>query len=376
MPVYRAVMLPGETQWRQIYKTPGATTTEELRDPMLLPYLTSSHVNQPIGNQATRGDSGLNLPTDGGGKLKVDPIFLSAGAGSVRNLKPIDFFYNNASGKVTLAGGAPKIPVGTKVRVTDDMLHDGYMNGLMAAPDETDGKVRGRYIHTGQALYRLTAADDPAIAYWGGRFVDIWGDGRPASQAAGHQGHGGSGLPIFGMTLRESEWNSTESPKHVLALNLHGKYLSPLDLNGNPSDAYGGWKEPADRADGGFNSGDTTKPNTYWGDVLSMRMGTLLALPASYSFSANGITDADALRLGWTLKYYGIRIVDVTGLVDTFAISAQSTIETTIANKPMAFHSQMLKMIVDCDVITNDTLGQFGGPGARLITPQPEIRMG
>lgn len=383
--MYTRIKLPGETNYR-VFSMESMQVPDPVPDPdpgaprnaVLQPYATSSYVNQPIKTGATRTANNLDAPPNGA--LVVDPILMSTGIGGrLRTLTPIDYYYNNdpvTDTRHVLAAGAPRIPAGIQLRVTDDLIHDGKMNGLFVAPDST-----GRYVYGGQALDRRTVADDPKIAYYGIRAVDIYGSGLPTDQQGpgrpgGHQGHGGSGLPIFGLTIRDWEWNGTANITHELCLNVAGKYLSaaapPAGIPGGL-----GYKSPADRADAGFNKqpGDVgyAEWEVYAGTNVHMRNGALLALPAAYDFAAQGITNAQALRFGWTLKNFGFRIGDITGKVERFAFSAQSNIENAIRSAPAAFHNQVIQMILACDIITNDAPGQWGGTGTPLVTPPPEL---
>lgn len=163
----------------------------------------------------------------------------------------------------------------------------------------------GRTVRQVQPLAHCTVGGDvTAMAeYWPN---DLLGDGALGA-------HGGSGLSALGGTLRIGElrpWDTT-GPRHALKLDVWAAqcFVRPF-VDGVPvRDMAFRW--PAQW------------PDSYWDDEygaegaggpLAMRMGALLAIPASVNLaSLQGTLETEPARLlAWTLQNYGAYIVDDT----------------------------------------------------------------
>ncbi len=125
------------------------------------------------------------------------------------------------------------------------------------------------------------------------------GDGRLGA-------HGGSDLSTLGGTIRMGELRPGTQMRHALKVNVY----SAQDLglcSGNFSACFM-W--PAATADGyaanagsGYGSA-TNNTNT------AMKMGALLAIPASVNINNIGLQSVPGKMLAWTLQNYGAYIVD------------------------------------------------------------------
>lgn len=129
--------------------------------------------------------------------------------------------------------------------------------------------------------------------------VDLYGTGITGA-------HGGSGLSAIGGSLRLGELRpgSTTGPRHALKINVYAKEVL---FKCTTRAACSRW--PAVTSDSyavghyGTANGNSNS---------AMKMGALLALPASTSIASLGLETAPAKQLAWTLQNYGAYIVDDT----------------------------------------------------------------
>ncbi len=128
--------------------------------------------------------------------------------------------------------------------------------------------------------------------------VDLYGDGIKGS-------HGGSGLSAIGGSIRVGELRpGQQGPKHALKVNVYAK--EALYKCTNRADCF---RWPATTADGyavGFYGTNSNNSNT------AMKMGALLAIPASVNVGTLGLETEPGRQLAWTLQNYGAYIVDDT----------------------------------------------------------------
>ncbi len=139
--------------------------------------------------------------------------------------------------------------------------------------------------------------------------VDLYGDGITGA-------HGGSGLSALGGSLRVGELRpGSQGPKHALKVNVYAK--QELYRCTTKADCY---RWPATKADSyavGFYGTLGGNSNT------AMKMGALLAIPASTDLSSLGLETEPGKQLAWTLQNYGAYIVDDTYGAG-FAINAEN----------------------------------------------------
>ena len=128
------------------------------------------------------------------------------------------------------------------------------------------------------------------------------GDGRLGA-------HGGSSLSTLGGTIRLGELRPGTQMRHALKINVYS--AQDLGLCTGNFNACFTW--PAATADGyAANSGSgygsaTNNTNT------AMKMGALLAIPASVNINNIGLQSVPGKMLAWTLQNYGAYIVDSRG---------------------------------------------------------------
>jgi len=125
------------------------------------------------------------------------------------------------------------------------------------------------------------------------------GDGRLGA-------HGGSNLSTLGGTIRLGELRPGTQMRHALKVNVYS--VQDLGLCTGNFNACFEW--PAATADGyAANSGSgygSATGNTH----TAMKMGALLAIPASVNINNIGLQSAPGKMLAWTLQNYGAYIVD------------------------------------------------------------------
>lgn len=126
--------------------------------------------------------------------------------------------------------------------------------------------------------------------------VDLYGDGILGA-------HGGSGMSAIGGSLRVGDLKpGQKGPAHALKVIVYAREsLYPCK---SFSECY---RWPASTADGyavGFYGSQQSPMNA------AMKMGSLLAIPASTDISALGFETEPGRQLAWTLQNYGAYIVD------------------------------------------------------------------
>jgi hypothetical protein len=129
--------------------------------------------------------------------------------------------------------------------------------------------------------------------------VDLYGDGIAGS-------HGGSGLSAIGGSIRIGELRpGQQGPRHALKVAVDSReVLFPCKVK---SDCF---RWPAGGADSnaiGYYGSRSGKPNP------AMKMGALLAIPASVDLRTLRLETEPGRQLAWTLQNYGAYIVDSSG---------------------------------------------------------------
>ena len=164
--------------------------------------------------------------------------------------------------------------------------------------------------------------------------VDIYGDGRTGA-------HGGSGLSAIGGSLRIGELRpGSQGPTHALKVNVYAKQA--LFKCTSSADCY---RWPANNADGyavGHYGVESNNGNR------AMKMGALLALPASMNIAGLGLETEPAKQIAWTLQNYGAYVVDDTW-APQFAFNAETGPDGSFKNQFKADYG------VDFEQLTTST---------------------
>ena len=241
--------------------------------------------------------------------------------------------------------------------------------------DNTNGssvvlQADGRTLIHVQPLARC-ASGTAATAYAAFENVDLFGDGIAGS-------HGGSGMSAIGGSLRVGELRPGEQgPRHALKVNVYAKQA--LYRCGSRKDCY---RWPASTSDGyavGHYGAVGNNGNS------AMKMGALLAIPASRDIDAMGLETEPARQLAWTLQNYGAYIVD-----DTYGPSFGLNVENgTDGSLPRQFKSDwgfpfeqrvkdntswtrdMQRLVKALSVVDNNRADNIGGGGTPRQTIAP-----
>jgi hypothetical protein len=343
---------------------PTPVPVPDTRDPMLQPFASSSIWNMPIGSGAVYVPANLN-PNPAPGQWTSMPgsddehIILAATA-PVTNI-------NHSSG----GWGGNRCVYDTTI-LTTAPIPSSY---VMPNSNDNDGAAillaDGRTIRQMQPFARCTAGG-PATAMFLQADVDLYGPGITGA-------HGGSGLSSIGGCLRLGELRPGVAPKHALKVNVYAKQA--LYKATSAAQAY---RWPATTGDGyavGWYGIDGNNSNT------AMKMGALLAIPATTDIDTLGFETAPALLLAWTLQNYGAYIVD-----DTYAPGFAFSVEEGPSGKftqqfqgdwgfafdgnllsPNAWSRDMQRIMSALYVVDNNSASSIGGGGTPRQPLAPAI---
>src|SRR5213593_2127334 len=257
------------------------------RDPLLWPFSRDSIWNLPIGASAVYVPANVQQATQRGMTTDPDVIILTPNA-------TMTAVYYNSDG---WSGGSRCTPQGNvlfNAPIPDTFVVPG------AGPGNPDGTTPnyatailmpdGHTLTQGQPFARCTAGG-PATMWWSVT-NDLYGTGIDG-------GHGGSGLSSLGGTIRLGELVPGGVIRHVVKINLYG--LNNYFYDGTTH----GYRWPASQADGCASS-------CYGGTTPALRMGSLLAIPASVNIDSLGLETEPAKILARALQDYGAYTVDDT----------------------------------------------------------------
>ncbi|WP_307717586.1 hypothetical protein [Streptomyces sp. V4I23] len=271
------------------------------RDPLKWPFAKDSIWNMPIGSEAVYVPA--NLPQNPGGDEWAPMPLVDDERIVLRPTAPLTkIWFSDAgwSGKNRCGATGDLL---LQVPVPSDYVvphHNDNSSAAFLAPD-------GRTLLQTQPFTRCWAGKD-ATSMAVSDPVDIYGDGIRGA-------HGGSGLSAIGGTLRVGELRpGGQAPRHALKIDVYARQA--LYKCAHYDDCY---RWPATAADSyavGFYGTEGTNANH------AMKMGALLAIPASADLSQLGLETAPAKQLAWTLQNYGAYIVDDT-YTPGFAINAE-----------------------------------------------------
>src|SRR2546429_1483760 len=148
----------------------------------------------------------------------------------------------------------------------------------------------GHSLTQGQPFARCTA--DGSATMWWSISNDLYGTGVEG-------GHGGSKLSSIGGTIRLAELVPGGVIRHVMKVNLYGLYNYYYDASSH------GYRWPASQA-------DSCASTCYGGTASALRMGSLLAIPASVNIDGLGLETEPAKILARAFQHYGAYAVGDT----------------------------------------------------------------
>src|SRR5437867_8323618 len=265
--------------------TYDAPVAPELRDPRAWPFSADSIWNLPIGGSANYVAAGIAQATARGMTTDPDILVLDPAA-------PITPVYLNSDAwtgrsRCDAQGGvlfeAP-IPAGFVVPGAAPGSTPNHAVAILDADGET--------LFQGQPYTHCTA-DGPVTMWWSQNAEDLDGSGTDG-------GHGGSKLSSIGGTIRLGELVPGGVIRHAMKVSLDG--LANLYFNTSNQ----GFRWPAKTA-------DFCASTCYGGTNPALRMGALLALPASLDLDLMGLETEPAKIFARGLQDYGAYVVDNAG---------------------------------------------------------------
>jgi hypothetical protein len=271
--------------------TPACTNREPGRDPLSWPFASTSIWNMPIGTGANYVSA--DLPDVPGGDqwspmpgLDAEHLLLDPDA-------PLTKLYYNGVGW----DGGDRCKPGSDILAIVPVPND------YTVPNNNDNNgavfllADHRTLLQSQPFTRCEAGG-PATSLLTFREQDLYGNGISGA-------HGASGLSSLGGSLRLGELRpGQQGPRHALKLNVYGRQAF---YRCQTEDQCSTW--PATKADSyavGNYGVDNDNQNT------AMKMGALVAIPASTNLGSLGLETEPASQLAWTLQNYGAYIVDDT----------------------------------------------------------------
>jgi hypothetical protein len=345
-----------------------AAAASGARDPLKQPFASNSIWNMPIGSGAQYVHA--NLPfSPGDGYIWA---LLSDADEDVIILKPtapLTAVRYNSSGW----SGADRCPgqstTLTTVPIPSNFVVPNNRNKNYAAavlrPD-------GRTIAHMQPFTRCSAGGiaTSLVTY---PDTDLYGDGIRGA-------HGGSKMSALGGSIRIGEMRSgQQGVKHAIKINVY----SPRDLY-NCAVRTDCFRWPAPGADTGAESSYGSENNN---QNTAMKMGALLALPASVNINTMGLLSEPGRQLAWTMQNYGAYIVD-SGGSPSYAISTEVSPDGIFTQQFQAdfgvpfvqrvadqspWSKDLQKLFSSLHVVNNNTATSIGGGGTPRQPLAPPI---
>ena len=261
------------------------------RDALKWPFASNSIWNMPIGSNAVYVPA--NLPAVPGNDGTAPMPQIDEEHIILRPTAPLTTVYYSNAGWT----GRDRCAATGKALATVPMPSGYVVPNANTNSSSVVLAADGRTLIHLQPLARCSAGG-AATAYVAFQEVDLIGDGIAGS-------HGGSGMSAVGGSLRVGELRpGHQGPRHALKVNVYAR--QSLYRCGNRKDCY---RWPASTADSyavGFYGAVGNNGNA------AMKMGALLAIPASRDIDAMGLETEPARQLAWTLQNYGAYIVDDT----------------------------------------------------------------
>lgn len=274
---------------------PATVPPSGTRDPLKQPFALTSIWNMPIGSGAQYVPANLKaIPGDSTQWMQMpysdDDVIVMKPTAPLTNI-----MYSSVAWSGGNRCGASNSTVLAQVPMPSDFLvpsNNGNMSSAFLMPDN-------RTILQTQPFARCNVGGY-ATSLVKANNSDIYGDGIEGA-------HGGSGMSSVGGTLRVGEMRpGQQGPQHAIKLVIYMKEAFKCTT------ASACYRWPATHADGyavGNYGAGVNNPNV---NNAAMKMGALLALPASVNIANLGLETAPAKQLAWTLQNYGGYVVDDT----------------------------------------------------------------
>jgi hypothetical protein len=344
--------------------TTNAVTTAGTgwRDPLQQPFASDSIWNMPIGSGAIYKPANLSS-TPGNGNIWApipaadeEFIFMNPDAPST----PVYFNGAGWSGADRCAAQGAAL---VNVPMPGDFVipHGTGNNGAaFLAPDK-------RTVIQVQPLSRC-AVNGYATALRLFPNVDLYGDGASGA-------HGGSELSSLGGSIRLGELRpGQQGMRHALKINVFA-----AEALYNCATRTECFRWPAATADSGSIDRYGSETNNM---TVDMKMGALLAIPASVDLNSLGLESEPGRQIAWTLQNYGGYIVDDTGAPGFFFSTERSPAGRKIDEFQQDYGYAFMQKVVDAakspwlrdmqriikalNVVSNNSPTSIGGGGTPL----------
>lgn len=335
---------------------PGSTTPRTsapilagIRNPFMWPFASTSIWNTPIGLGAVYVPGNIAPATQRTVATDQDVIVMYPSA----PMTPIQYNGAGWSGGSRCSGAAQLAMAPIPLNLVVPGSAGNYAFAILM-PD-------GRTVIQGQPLARC-AAGGPVTTLHMAPTIDLYADGTLGA-------HGGSGLSSLGGTIRLGELVPGAPPvRHALKVSLNGAAdYWPL-----------GFRWPAVREDG-------YGPQRYGGKVPALKMGALLALPASLDLASLHLLTGPGRMIAWTLQNYGAYCVDDAAR-SVNSIATETGSNGAVINQfqaawgfpfvsgvnDTAWARDIASIFAHLDVVDNNSPTTIGGGGARL-QPYPPV---
>jgi uncharacterized phage protein (TIGR02218 family) len=260
------------------------------RDKLVQPFASDSIWNMPIGSGAVYVPAGMN--GNPGSNAYAHMPGVDAEHIVMSPTSPlVDIRYSSAAWT-----GADRCPASSSTVLATVPIPNGYN---VPSGNTNSGAAflaaDGRTVVQVEPLARCVG-QPYGTAFVRAPDVDIYGAGIRGA-------HGGSGLSSLGGSIRLGELRPGQTgPKHALKVNVYAKQF--LYRGSSSADCY---RWPATTCDSyavGFYGTDGS------GGPSAMKMGALLAIPATTSIASLALETDPGAQIAWTLQNYGAYIVD------------------------------------------------------------------
>jgi len=274
------------------------------RNALQWPFTSTSIWNMPIGSSANYVASGLHYTTTPNSTEYWYDMPLSDHERIVLTpTAPLTSVYISTVGWsggnrcASTAGLFFQAPIPASYVVPNSTYNNG---AAILLADGVDIVQTQPFTRCSGYSYATTMQVPYSLALW--EYNLQTGDGRLGA-------HGGSDLSTLGGTIRLGELRPGTQMRHALKVNVDSATFLGL-CSGNFGACFTWPAATADSyaANSGSGYGSATN-NTN----SAMKMGALLAIPASVNINNIGLQSVPGKMLAWTLRNYGAYIVDSTG---------------------------------------------------------------
>jgi hypothetical protein len=345
-----------------VQTAPAQAPASGTRDPLKQPFASNSIWNMPIGSGAVYVPANLSAAQSGGMPQIDDERIVFKPTAPLTAVNYSSAGWTGADRCSATGGQLLSVPMPTNYIIPNN-IDNSAASFLM--PD-------GRSIVQTQPIARC-ASGGPATALVTFPTVDIYGDGIKGA-------HGGSGMSAVGGSIRVGELRpGQQGPRHAIKVNVYAKQA--LYKCTTASSCY---RWPATNGDGYAVGHYGTVGNN---SNTAMKMGALLAIPASVNIANLGFETEPGRQLAWTLQNYGAYIVDDTwgsafvfntengpdgSLRAQFQADYGTPLEIWSAGST-AWSRDVQRLIVALYVVNNNSASSIGGGGTPRQPLAPTI---